>query len=266
MSPKDRDKYFKLVALIVDIACLVIWQYITKNVLGSDTFEAFLNKKKHILVHVHESSQYCECERGKLTGNRLISRKQLLILYKSEERNQIHEHTKYKGGKLTQICICNYSAKENANVKLVDITLAKHIIKKCGKHEPGADNWIDQIIDVRNEIFHLSDLQEITDVKFTRTWQKLEGSILGIASLVGSTYAKDIEKRILQTKKLTIIADYILKYEIMCRDYWRNKCAEFEVRRTCFCKTFISVNDSSCYLTIYQSLREQKGTWISKQI
>ncbi|XP_071147201.1 uncharacterized protein [Mytilus edulis] len=32
----------------------------------------------------------------------------------------------------------------------------------------------------------------------------------------------------MQTQKLTIIGDYMLKYEIICRDYWRNKCAEFE--------------------------------------
>lgn len=88
-----------------------------------------------------------------------------------------------------------------------------------------------KIKDVRNEIFHLSDTQEITDDKFNRKWIQLQGSILGIAELIDSAYAVEIERKILQAKNLALIPYYMLKYEVLCRDYWRHKCAEFEVRR-----------------------------------
>ncbi|CAC5362586.1 unnamed protein product [Mytilus coruscus] len=227
MTEQYRNNYFKLVAVIVDVAFLVIWKYIREKILGLDSFETFLNKEKHKLVHIYETSQCCECRIVNITGERLISRKQLLTLYKSDERNQIQDHRKY-----TQICICKYSAKKNIDVGVVDITLANYIIQKCGKHELGIDNWIEQIKDVRNEIFHLSDTQEMTDKKFSRKWTKLEGSIMGIAKVISSSFAVETEKHIMQTKKLTIIGDYMLKYEIICRDYWRNKCAEFESAQT----------------------------------
>ncbi|XP_076085190.1 uncharacterized protein LOC143056004 [Mytilus galloprovincialis] len=228
MTQQHRNNYFKLVALIVDVAYLVISKYIKEKILGPDSFETFLNKEKHKLVHIYETSQCCECRIPSIKKEKLISRKQLLILYKSDERNQIRDHKKYARNKLTQICICEYSAKAQIDVRVVDITLANYIIQKCGKHALGIDNWIEQIKDVRNEIFHLSDIQEMTDQMFGIKWTKLEGSIMGIAKEISSDYANEAEKHIMQTQKLTIIGDYMLKYEIICRDYWRNKCAEFE--------------------------------------
>ncbi|XP_076086814.1 uncharacterized protein LOC143057394 [Mytilus galloprovincialis] len=229
MAPQEKINYFKLVALIADIACLVIWQYIRENILGKDSFETFLNKKKHTLVHLYETLPCCECiVSKKINGERLVSRKQFLVLYKSIDRNKVYYHNKYACRKLTQICTCNYSANDNVDVKVVDITLANYIIKRCGKREQGVDNWIEQIKDVRNKIFHLSDIQKITDHKFNRIWTQLEGSILGIANLMGSVYVDEIEKKILQTKEHIFISSYMLKYEKLCCDYWRNKCAEFE--------------------------------------
>ncbi|CAG2207038.1 unnamed protein product [Mytilus edulis] len=200
-----------------------------ENILGKDSFETFLNKKKHTLVHLYETLPCCECiVSKKINGERLVSRKQFLVLYKSIDRNKVYYHNKYACRKLTQICTCNYSANDNVDVKVVDIILANYIIKRCGKREQGVDNWIEQIKDVRNKIFHLSDIQKITDHKFNRIWTQLEGSILGIANLMGSVYVDEIEKKILQTKEHIFISSYMLKYEKLCCDYWRNKCAEFE--------------------------------------
>ncbi|CAC5362300.1 unnamed protein product [Mytilus coruscus] len=75
------------------------------------------------------------------------------------------------------------------------------------------------------------NIQEITDDRFNRKWETLKGSILGIASLINSEFEKETEEKICQTKKVTIIPDSMscmLKNEIMCRDYWKQKCAEFE--------------------------------------
>ncbi|VDH91779.1 Hypothetical predicted protein [Mytilus galloprovincialis] len=225
---QQRNNYFKLVALIVDVAYLVISKYIKEKILGSDSFESFLNKEKHKLVHIYETSPCCECRILSINGEKLISKKQLHILYKSDEGTQIRDHKEYTGNKLTRICICKYSAKAHIDVRVADITLANYIIQKCGKQELGINNWIKQIKDVRNEIFHLSDIQEMTDDIFGRKWSKLEGSIMGIAKVIGSAYPVETERMIMQTKNLTIVDDYMLKYEIICRDYWINKCAEFE--------------------------------------
>ncbi|CAG2205717.1 unnamed protein product [Mytilus edulis] len=211
MEEQYRKNFFRLVAVIVDVVYLVIRKYIKEKILGSDSFESFLNKEKHKLVHIFETSKCCECTIPSIQREKLISHQQFLMLYKSNKRNLISNHKKYAGGKLTQICICEYSAKANIDVRVVDITLANYIIQKCGKHECGIDNWIEQIKDVRNEIFHLSDIQELTDDEFSRKWTTLGGSITGIANVIGIAYAVEIEKNIMQAKKLTIIGDYMLK-------------------------------------------------------
>ena len=189
MTEQYRNNYFKLVAVSVDIAFIVIRKYVREMILGPDNFVTFLNNEKHTLVHIHQTSLCCECMTNKIHGEILISNKQLFILYKSDERKQIRDHKKYTGNKLTQICICKYSAKEYVDVRVLDITLANYIIQKCGKHELGLDNWIEQIKEVRNEIFYLSDIQEMTDQVFSRRWSKLERSIMGIANVIGSAFA-----------------------------------------------------------------------------
>lgn len=85
MAPHDRDKYFRLVAIVADIAFNVILKYIKERILGSDSFETFLKKERHKFVHVYETSKCCECNSEKVTKERLISRKQLLVLFQSDE-------------------------------------------------------------------------------------------------------------------------------------------------------------------------------------
>ncbi|CAC5393353.1 unnamed protein product [Mytilus coruscus] len=174
MVPTAKTNYFKLVALIVDTACQVIWAYIRTKILGSSRFESFLNliKEKHKLIHLFETNECCECVSELIKGERLISRKQLLLLYQSFESKQIQNHTKYVGRKVVRVCICKYVAIQNIDVKIIDITLANYVIRKCGKQELGLDSWMTQIKEVRNEIFHISDIQEITDDKFGRKWKK----------------------------------------------------------------------------------------------
>ncbi|CAC5406358.1 unnamed protein product [Mytilus coruscus] len=192
MVPTAKTNYFKLVALIVDTACQVIWAHIRTKILGSSRFESFLNliKEKHKLIHLFETNECCECVSELMKGERLISRKQLLLLYQSFESKQIQNHTKYVGRKVVRVCICKYVAIQNIDVKIIDITLANYVIRKCGKQELGLDSWMTQIKEVRNEIFHISDIQEITDDKFGRKWEKVKGSILGIAKLINSTFAE----------------------------------------------------------------------------
>lgn len=243
MAPKDRNNYFKLVTLMIDIACSVLWKYITENILGATSFGSFLDTKqeKHKLVHLFETNRCCQCTHEKKNRKRAISRNQLLKLYESDKTKQIRYHKCYK--KPIIICICNYSAQKNVDIKDVDITLANYIIRKCGKHQPEIYKYMEQIKDLRDEIFHLSDIQEITDNIFSRLWTKLEGSIVGLAKSQASEYANKIEKDILQIKGLTFIPDYMLKYEKLCRDYWEHKCVEFEVRFStcCYCSLIVQI-------------------------
>ncbi|CAC5393333.1 unnamed protein product [Mytilus coruscus] len=68
------------------------------------------------------------------------------------------------------------------------------------------------------------------DDKFSRKWVKVKGSKLKIAHLVNITFAVETVHKIMYTKKLKVIPDYFLMYEKLCCDYWRNKCADFEVK------------------------------------
>ncbi|CAC5419577.1 unnamed protein product [Mytilus coruscus] len=206
---ETKNNYFKIVALIVEIACSVIWKYMEQNILGSSSFESFLNSKKikHKLVHVYEQRECCDCVSDKIKGERLIAKEQLLVLYKSDETKRIQSHKKYSSGRLAKVCICNYCAKENIDVKVVDITLANYIIKKCGKGENGLNEWMTKIQDLRNEIFHLSDIKRLKDDEFGRKLEILQRSILGIANLVDNEYVEEIKRKIIHTKQLTVILE-----------------------------------------------------------
>lgn len=217
-------------ALLVDTACPVIRTYITKKILGSNSFKSFLSliNEKHKLIHGFETNECCECVSELIKGEHLISLKQLLLLYHSDKSKHNQDHIAHVDRNKVRVCICKYVAI--GNIKVIDITLANFIIIKCGKQELGLDNWMKQIKEVRNEIFHMSDIQQITDAKFSRKWETLKGAILGIANLINSEFADKNEIKIKQTERITCVPEYMLKYETLCRDYWRNKCAEFEVR------------------------------------
>ena len=87
-----------------------------------------------------------------------------------------------------------------------------------------------QIQDLRNEIFHLSDIKELKDEEFKNKWKIIEGSILGIANLIDKEYAVKTKLRINSIKQLAVIPASMFNDEILCRDYWKMKCAEFQVR------------------------------------
>lgn len=53
---------------------------------------------------------------------------------------------------------------------------------------------------------------------------------MGIAKVISKKYAVESKDNIFETKELTVIADYMFKYQKLCCDYWKNKCAEFEVK------------------------------------
>ncbi|XP_076086401.1 uncharacterized protein LOC143057057 [Mytilus galloprovincialis] len=92
----------------------------------------------------------------------------------------------------------------------------------------GLDDWMKTITEFRNEIFHLSDIQEMTDHKFNFIWKGLEGSIMGIANLLPNNQPNGIQRKIEIVKLLEVFSDQEVKNERLCRDYWKCKCAEFE--------------------------------------
>lgn len=219
----------------MEVSYFVLWTYIEEKVLGSDNLESYLNtiKTKHSIYHTYSKIQCCKCETTKNVAEKLISKKQFQMLYECDENKSLSVHEKFVKGRLVQKCICCYSAVQNVNVRIFDITLANILIKTCGMHPPGLDMWMRTITEIRNEIFHLSDIQEMTDHKFNLIWQKLEGSIMGIANLLQKNQPNDIQREIEIVKRLEVFSDQELKYERLCRDYWNCKCAEFEVLFIC---------------------------------
>lgn len=219
----------------MDVSHFVLWKYIEEKVLGSHSFESYLNnpQTKHKIFHIYKNILCCECNLTKMEGEKIISEKQFQMLYKCDEKKSIANHKKYIRVKVTQTCICCYSAVKNVSVRVLDITLAKVLIKRCGKQALGLEMWMGKITEIRNEIFHLSDIQEMADDKFNRRWQQLEGSIMGIANLLQNNLPKDIQVKIKNIKRLVVISDQVLKHERLCRDYWKYKCAELEVLFKC---------------------------------
>lgn len=83
MQPTKRANDFRLVALIVDIASHIIWTYIREKYFLQLGFESILKikKEKHKLHHFYETSGCCECLSDIIKGEKIISRKQLYLLY-----------------------------------------------------------------------------------------------------------------------------------------------------------------------------------------
>lgn len=209
-----RTNYFRLVALVTDIACHVIQTYIREKILGSSSFESFLNLKrvKHKLFHLYEARTCCECLSDFIKGEKIISVKQFLLLYKSDESKHIQSRSKYVRG----ICICKYIAIENIDIKSIGLPLAYYIILKCGKLQVGLDMWMRQIEEVRNELFHQSDIQELTDDKLSMKWEKVKGSSLEIAKLINSTFAVETSKKIVSNVFFSIsVYLHVLKFSIL---------------------------------------------------
>ncbi|CAG2219901.1 unnamed protein product [Mytilus edulis] len=127
--------------------------------------------------------------------------------------------------------MCSWTPRSDINTSVLDISLAHIVIKSCGKFELGADTWIETITDIRNEIFHKSDIKALSRNVFENSWEKLVSSVGGLTKLISEEYSSEVQYRIDKLKDRVIVSRVTLKLEHLYWDYWKQKCAELEVNR-----------------------------------
>lgn len=226
--------FYRLVALLMEVPPEVIRKYISTNILSNgEKFQEYLEKNKHTLFHLYESMNCCMCvKNGKRKLSKTLSKDQFRILFKSYHEKQNNSHKKYSGERLVQTCICHHVPIQDIDVSVLDITLANVILTKCENipHERGVYNWLEQIVKVRNALFHLTDVRSIDDNKYTYYWNFISGSVDGLSNLVGKHYNESVKNKVNEIKKKFVISGSEYMEERLCREYWRDKCVKFEVR------------------------------------
>lgn len=158
-----------------------------------------------------------------------LTKTQFSVLYKIDSTKHNPSHKRFQSGKTAQVCMCSWSPRPNINTSVLDISLAHIVIKSCGKFELGADTWIETITDIRNEIFHKSDIKALSKNDFENSWEKLVGSVEGLSKLISEEYSSEVQYRIDKLKDRVIISRVKLNLEHLYGDYWKQKSAELEV-------------------------------------
>lgn len=172
----------------------------------------------------------CGCEGFPDNSNRPnLTKTQFSVLYKIDSTKHNQSHKKFQNGKTAQVCMCSWTPRSDINTSVLDISLAHIVIKSCGKFELGADTWIETITDIRNEIFHKSDIKALSRNVFENSWEKLVSSVGGLTKLISEEYSSEVQYRIDKLKDRVIVSRVTLKLEHLYWDYWKQKCAELEV-------------------------------------
>ncbi|CAC5390352.1 unnamed protein product [Mytilus coruscus] len=231
MEKEKEIKFHRLVAFLMDIPPDVIRKYILRKILlNGETFQEYLEKNKHTLYHLYESIICCMCRTNvQIKFSKVFSKEQFRILFKHHHEKINNSHTKRKGKRLVQNCICTLVPIDGIDVSVLDITLAKAILTNCEQTlHTGVSNWLEQIVKARNEIFHLTDLHPIDDNRYNYYWGMISSSVDGLSKLVGQEYNTFVKDKVEKLKLKFKISGIESAEERLCRDYWRDKCVKFE--------------------------------------
>lgn len=159
---EERIFYLQLWAFTTGPAIDVMHMYFEVNMLHQTEFETFFNNthNKHVLFHrcFPEISCY-ECYLHSLAsaGKRgcLIKKQFDLLFDDTSSPNPNHEKT--KGIKVTQFCLCRYSAKRGLTVDSLDVTLFYDVVQHCCPRNMNMISWLKCTKDVRNCLAHVGN-------------------------------------------------------------------------------------------------------------
>lgn len=190
----------------------------------------YLETNKHILYHIYETLRCCQCGSFPLKLSRPnLTKTQFLVLYRRESTRHNSSHIRTQNGHTKQVCLCSWIARPTVTTDVLDISLVHIILKNCTNFQLGADTWMKKITEIRNEIFHKSDIKALTKKEFVDFWQSLSGSITGLANLISHDYNMEMQYRIDMLKGRVMVSRDKWKLEHLCLDYWKQKSAELEV-------------------------------------
>lgn len=112
------------------------------------------------------------------------------------------KHDTFNGTKITQHCLCKYSAKSSVAVDDLDITLFYDIIQHCCPSRMNL-TWRKSTKDVRNFLAHVGNGQ-VKKADFEDNWKILKSATLSFASEIENKCQKLFLKEILQIENSSI--------------------------------------------------------------
>lgn len=208
MSGIEESKfYLQLWAFTTGPAIDVMQMYFECNIIHKIKFETFLNNahNKHVLFHQFVPDiSCCECNINSLASagkKGCLNKKQFDLLFDETSSPKLN-HEKIQGTKVTQYCLCKFSAKISITVDCLDITLFNDMVRHCCPSKLNA-LWLKKVKDVRNFLAHVGNGQVVKS-DFQTHWHSLEVVTLGFASEVGSKCIKLFTKDISQIKSHSI--------------------------------------------------------------
>lgn len=198
---KEKVYYMRLLTFLLGPATKTLHLYFEMKVLDSLEFYMFLDKHKHILFHeLYPTVPCCYCMKhfsGSSQKRGHLNFTQFCLLFEFIDGQEIQEHQKKQGDRITQYCLCNVSARRSVKEDDMDITLLYSVVKSCC--QPGTisgnPKWIKNIKKARNHIAHCSN-PKVSESDFEKIFENIEQNVLNIASVVGRQVLKMIKDQI----------------------------------------------------------------------
>ncbi|XP_071173123.1 uncharacterized protein [Mytilus edulis] len=198
---KEKVYYMRLLTFLLGPATKTLHLYFKMKVLDSLEFYMFLDKHKHILFHeLYPTVPCCYCIKnfsGSSQKRGHLNFTQFCLLFEFIDGQEIQEHKKNQGDRITQYCLCNVSARRSVKEDDMDITLLYSVVKSCCQPGTVSGNpkWIKNIKKARNHIAHCSN-PKVSESDFEKIFENIEQNVLNIASVVGRQVLKMIKDQI----------------------------------------------------------------------
>ena len=212
MPSKVEKQIFRLYMLTHNVCLPVVRAYLTSTSHYTqecnNDLPKFLEKYKHEFYHMlFGNIRCCQCGGTPIKPYRVF-RKQYEKLY-SLGTPKRHDVSKSSGtGKL--YCCCSVKVNSNCTTKDLDLSTIHVLLKVCVQNIPTChEMWLDKIIQQRNKLCHLSNLNDITESYTQTMWSYIEGSCIGLASDIPPipSYKESIENQIELMKRIDFEQD-----------------------------------------------------------
>lgn len=213
---KEKEYYTRLHTFLIGPATKTLHLFFEMKILNSLEFFMFLDSHKHTLFHeLYPNVPCCKCKNqsfASLQKRGHINESQFNLLFEFIDGQEIPEHQRKQGKRITQYCSCNVSARRSVKEDDMDITLLYSVIKTCclPGTVSGNPKWIKEIKKERNFLAHCSS-PKVSQSEFEKRFKNAEECVLNIAEVIGRQVLKMIKDQIsfFKTSNISAVQEFI---------------------------------------------------------
>lgn len=189
--------------------------FINIKVLNHESFEDFLNRFKHDIIHKWiPTTPCCLCpKRAQISFNdrSVLVKPQIATMYEMNAPVSPGHQTTNPRGYITQYCIRNISALHDVVTDDIDIGTVHCLLKTCADSVfMRVKTHIEVIRTIRNYLAHSTN-HKITNDDFNTKWEELEKAVLCIAAEIGPSHKLYEQKQIASLKSTDITTRELMK-------------------------------------------------------